>query len=227
MHAIIPAAGEGSRMRELTDDTPKPMLKVNGFPLIEYALQDVVHLGADRIVVVVGEMRDQIQDHVTMEWKGVNVRYVIQPEPTGLADAIGMASNDVEDDVIIRLPDEIFMANLAHAVAEYKLYDPDGMLVTERVPDVWRYAEVHADDGEVLRTVEKPDAPVGNLAETGMYIFDKEFVDIARHSQYERLQDVTSMFISTGAQVRHSMLRGRRVNVNTPKDIERAEEMLG
>src|SRR5581483_11924302 len=91
MQAVIMAAGRGSRMKELTADTPKSMILANGKPLIEYKL-DVLPKEVDTVIIVLNYLGDVIRNHFGDEYRGLKIKYVEQESPTaGTADAIWKA----------------------------------------------------------------------------------------------------------------------------------------
>src|ERR1051325_6435242 len=91
MQAVIMAAGRGSRMKELTETTPKSMLRVNNKPLLEYKL-DVLPKEVTDVVIVVKYLGDVIRNHFGSEYRGMKIHYVEQESPTaGTADAVWKA----------------------------------------------------------------------------------------------------------------------------------------
>lgn len=87
MQAVILAAGRGKRLRPLTDSRPKPLIRLNGKPMIGYIL-DTLPDSIDEIVIVIGYRGTQIQKYVGASWKDIPVRYVIQARPLGSYDAL-------------------------------------------------------------------------------------------------------------------------------------------
>src|SRR3990167_1526948 len=79
MKAVILAAGEGQRMRPLSLLTPKPLLRVNGKPIIEYALEALPR-EVDEVIIAVKYLGQQIKKHIGKEYKGRKIRYVLGSE---------------------------------------------------------------------------------------------------------------------------------------------------
>ncbi|ESS04761.1 MAG: dTDP-glucose pyrophosphorylase, partial [uncultured archaeon A07HR67] len=88
MKAVVLAAGKGTRLRPLTDDKPKGMVEVAEKPLITHCFDQLIDLGADELVVVVGYMKEQIIDHYGDAYEGVPITYTHQREQKGLAHAL-------------------------------------------------------------------------------------------------------------------------------------------
>jgi|GEM_PF-286594 len=87
LYAFVFAAGRGSRLRPYTDDTPKPLLTVDGDPLIASSLRAATDAGVDAIVVVVGYRADDVRRELGIQFSGVPLAYVEQTEREGLAHA--------------------------------------------------------------------------------------------------------------------------------------------
>ena len=97
MQTVVLAAGQGTRMRPLTDATPKPMLRAAGRPLLEHTLDRAADAGASRFVVVVGYEADQVRDHFGDSHRGLDIDYPEQTAQRGTADAVRAAAPELED----------------------------------------------------------------------------------------------------------------------------------
>src|SRR3989344_539802 len=96
MKAIILAAGEGIRMRPLTNNTPKPMLLLKGKPLLEHIIESLPKQ-VNEIILVVGYLHHQIHNHFHHFFEGFKIDYVIQSEKTGTYDALKLCSHLLDD----------------------------------------------------------------------------------------------------------------------------------
>lgn len=97
MHAFVFAAGRGTRLRPYTDVTPKPLLEIDGEPILRRLLRAVADAGVERIVVVVGYRADEVVDRVGRSIDGVPIAYAHQRERKGLAHAVCRAAEDGYD----------------------------------------------------------------------------------------------------------------------------------
>ncbi|MDP7634483.1 MAG: nucleotidyltransferase family protein, partial [Candidatus Latescibacteria bacterium] len=112
--AVLPVAGLGARLRPHTHTRPKPLLHVAGKPIIGHILDQLVPLGVDRIVLIVGYMGDRIVEYVRSRDEFSQVEFVEQTELLGLGHAISLARPVVEDDpMLIVYGDTIFRADLS------------------------------------------------------------------------------------------------------------------
>ena len=93
MQAVILAAGRGTRMKELTENSPKALLEVAGRPLLQYAL-DTLPNDVDEVVIIVGYLGGMIHDRFGPEYYGKRLLYVEQEELNGTAGALSLAKHD-------------------------------------------------------------------------------------------------------------------------------------
>lgn len=232
MHGIVPAAGEGTRLGALTDDRPKPLVEVAGRPLIEYGLDALVDLGVEGIVVVIGYRGGAIVDHVGGAYRDTPVTYVHQPERRGLGDAVHRARAAVSGPVVVHNADNIIDADLTRVV-EARCDGADGAILVESA-DRERAATtgvVEVDDGRVTGVVEKPDDPPSTLITTGCYVLPAAvghacaLVQPGPTGEVE-LTAAVDLLARAGYEIVPIEADSWRVNVNTPRDIERATSRL-
>lgn len=179
MHAIILAAGEGSRLRPFTADKPKPMIRVGNKPIVQHALEALVANGVRDVTVVLGYQRAKVQSHLGdgQRW-GARIRYAFQDVLAGTAAALALAPP----------PDGPFLVlggdNLVDAAAIKSLLGAPGSgpaLVVDRAADPRRYGVVTLRNGQVGALAEKPRDPASEWVNTGLYRFPASFhADVRR-----------------------------------------------
>ena len=89
--AIVMAAGEGRRLRPITERWPKPVLPIDGKPVVVTLLKELADAGCERAWVVTGHLAEQVEELVTGSEPGLEIQFVRQPEPLGSADAVSRA----------------------------------------------------------------------------------------------------------------------------------------
>lgn len=168
MKAIIPLAGKGTRLRPHTHITPKPLLQVGGRPVMSYILDDLIELGIDEIVFVVGYLGDTIRAYIADEYPQITAHYVVQEVQDGTAGAIKLAEPWADEDLLILFVDTLFDADLSLV----KRLGPEyaGIIWAKEVEDYQRYGVILTDAGATMKKiVEKPKEPVSKLANIGLY----------------------------------------------------------
>jgi glucose-1-phosphate thymidylyltransferase len=234
MKAVVLAAGEGTRLRPLTEDKPKGMVEVNGKPILTYCFEQLVELGADELVVVVGYLKQNIIDHYGDEFKNVPITYAHQREQQGLAHALLTVEEHIDDEFMLMLGDNIFQANLTDVVRRQREDRADAAFLVEEVPwdDASRYGVCDTNKyGEVTDVVEKPEDPPSNLVMTGFYMFTPaifhacHLVQPSNRGEYE-ISEAIDLLLQSGRTIDAIPLDGWRIDIGYPEDREDAETRL-
>ena len=164
MKAIIPVAGQGTRLRPHTHTTPKVLLHVAGKPIVGHILDQLVTLGVSDLVMVVGYRGDMVQDYVNRHYD-FQAEFVEQRELLGLGHAILQTREAVQEGPgLIVLGDTVFRANL-----DPVLNSKEALIGVKPVEDPRRFGIAELEGNRITRLVEKPDHPSSNLAIVGIY----------------------------------------------------------
>ncbi len=207
MHAIIPVAGIGTRLRPHTFTHPKVLLNVAGKPILAHILDKLIGEGVTSATIVVGHMSERIIEYVQASYPGLPVDFVEQDMPLGLGHAIYTARGALKDKpVLIILGDTIFEVDLRPVLKK-----PVTALGVKTVEDPRRFGVAEMVDGTITRLIEKPERPTSNLAVVGLYHIHntpllrsclEEVVsrDIRTKGEYQ-LTDVLQMMIDRGERM--------------------------
>jgi glucose-1-phosphate thymidylyltransferase len=164
MKAIIPVAGEGTRLRPHTHTTPKVLVNVAGKPILGHILESLIAVGVDEVVLIVGYRGQQVTDYVTNNFN-LKVHVVHQEKLLGLGHAIYLASEQLTGGPgLIILGDTIFECSL-----ESVLKGGVCSIGVKEVEDPRRFGVVVVENGFIKGLMEKPDPPPSNLAIVGLY----------------------------------------------------------
>ncbi|MEF8778528.1 MAG: bifunctional sugar-1-phosphate nucleotidylyltransferase/acetyltransferase [Natronomonas sp.] len=223
MQAVILAAGEGTRMRPLTETIPKPMLPVADRPLCAHTADAAVAAGASELVVVVGYEADAVRAFFGDEYRGVPVSTAVQKEQRGTADAVRAARNQLDGSFVVLNGDNLYDPEDIET-----LFDASPAIAAITVDEPQNYGVLSTtDDGNrVTDIVEKPENPASNLANAGAYAFPEraiEWLDVgeSERGEYE-LTDVVARVIET-ANVTPVTL-SRWLDVGRPWELLAANE---
>jgi glucose-1-phosphate thymidylyltransferase len=231
MDAVIPAAGRGSRLGELTADRPKGLVDVAGRPLLAHVFETAVDAGADALVVIVGYEAAQIVDRFGDAFAGVPITYVHQRERLGLGHAVLQAEPHVDGTFLLVNGDNVFAGSVAPAVEAVE--GADAVLAVEEVSSAVATTTgvIETDEaGRVTGIVEKPDDPPSTLVTTGCYVLPEDVFHAcallrpSAEGEYQ-LSEAVGLLVRAGYEVT-TIWVGERVNVNTPDDVERAAELV-
>jgi NDP-sugar pyrophosphorylase family protein len=170
MQCVILAAGKGTRMKELTHTTPKPMITVFGRPLLEYHLDflpDVI----DEVIFVVGYLGNKICEHFGSEWKGRKITYVEQTKLNGTAGAIHLAKEKVKGNFLVTMGDDLYCKEDLTALTQHPL-----SLLGYFTNNAEAFGLVTIDDSHhLLGVLERPHGFSEGLINTGAYMLNDAF----------------------------------------------------
>lgn len=165
MKAVIPVAGVGTRLRPHTHTIPKALIHVAGKPIIGYILDELVRLGVEDVILVIGYLGDQILQYVTQEYTFRRLDHVEQKDRRGLGHAISLTEPLVEEEPVLMVyGDTIFEGDLRNGIDDRV----DGKIGVKAVEDPRRFGVVQVEGNRIIRLVEKPPQFVSNLAIAGV-----------------------------------------------------------
>jgi glucose-1-phosphate thymidylyltransferase len=234
MKAVVLAAGEGTRLRPLTEDRPKGMVEIDGKPILTHCFEQLAELGADEFVVVVGYLKQEIISHFGDEFEGIPITYTHQREQKGLAHALLCAEEYIEDDFMLMLGDNLFQANLDDVVRRQREDRADAAFLVEEVPweEASRYGVCVTNDyGEITEVVEKPEDPPSNLVMTGFYTFSPAILHACKLVQPSNrgeleISEAIHLLIQSGRTIDAIAIDGWRMDIGYPEDRDEAERRL-
>jgi glucose-1-phosphate thymidylyltransferase len=210
------------------------MVEINDKPILTHCFEELVELGAEELLVVVGYKKQAIINHYEDEFRGVPITYTHQREQQGLAHALLTVEEHIEDDFMLLLGDNIFEANLDDVVDAHRREGHDAAFLVEEVPwdEASRYGVCATnDDGAITAVVEKPDEPPSNLVMTGFYTFTPAILDACHlvqpsdRGEYE-LSDAIDLLIRSGRTIDATTMEGWRTDIGYPEDRDAAERRL-
>lgn len=163
MKALIPLAGQGTRLFPHTKKRQKALLPVCGKPVLDHVLQPFLEAGIRDISLVIGYLGDQIKDHMR-KYSDLQIRYIVQPQQRGLGEAVFLGLEDESEPMVIVLSDTILEMDFWGFI-----HEEGNLLGVMEVDDPRRFGVVETEGRQILSMVEKPATPISNLAISGIY----------------------------------------------------------
>jgi len=179
MKGLILSGGKGTRLRPLTYTRAKQLVPVANKPVLFYGIEALVEAGIRSIGIVVGDTAEEIRAAVGdgSPW-GIDVTYIEQDAPRGLAHAVLISQDFIKDDpFVVYLGDNLLNKSIRPFVQQFVKERPAAQILLAHVPDPQMFGVAELDGNRVIRLIEKPAKPKSDLALVGVYMFGSEIFD--------------------------------------------------
>ncbi|MEV6164080.1 glucose-1-phosphate thymidylyltransferase [Streptomyces sp. NPDC052052] len=174
MKALVLSGGAGTRLRPITHTSAKQLVPVANKPVLFYGLEAISEAGITEVGIIVGDTAQEIREAVGDGSRfGVEVTYIPQDEPLGLAHAVLIAREFLgDDDFVMYLGDNFIVGGITGLVEEFRSDRPDAQILLTQVPNPTSFGVAELDaEGRVASLEEKPKEPKSDLALVGVYLF--------------------------------------------------------
>ena len=178
--AVILAGGFGTRLKPLTDTTPKPMLPVAGEPNLVRLCEHLCKNGFLSAVVTLKYLPEKIKEKLSDSCRGVDLYYSYEDEPLGTAGAVKAVSRLLRDDFLVISGDAVCTLDLAAAYEAHKKSGAAATIITHTVKKPLQYGVAVCDgNGRITAFCEKPSwqQVISDKANTGIYFLSKRALD--------------------------------------------------
>jgi mannose-1-phosphate guanylyltransferase len=179
--AVILVGGEGTRLRPLTERTPKPMLPLLDRPLLSYTFDHLRSAGVRRAVLACGYLPTAIESHFGSAYDGLALDYRVEPEPLGTGGAIRFAAEESGGTFLALNGDSLRTAPIRELVEFHRACRASATILLTRVSDPARYGLVRVDtSGRVRGFVEKPrpEQIDTDLINAGLYVLEPDVLEL-------------------------------------------------
>ncbi|MFC1528596.1 sugar phosphate nucleotidyltransferase [Candidatus Latescibacterota bacterium] len=237
MKAVILAAGKGTRMKELTKTTPKPMVYINNKPILEYIIRFIQNAGITDIGIVVGYKQSIVQDYFKDgSLFDVSITYIEQNVQNGTGAALHLAKYFASDEPFFFSFGDVLTPkeNYTGMFDYYEKASCNFLLGLNIVDDPYRGAAVYLDDdNNIVRMIEKPPKGTSttNLNNAGIMVLSNDIFEytsrlkLSARGEYE-LTDVFSMLRDDGRNLKGYPLSGYWKDIGTPEDLKAINELF-
>src|ERR671928_1891078 len=228
LKGLILSGGRGTRLRPITHTSAKQLVPVANRPVLFYGIQAMADAGIRQVGIIIApetgdETRAAAGDGSQF---GVEITYIVQDEPAGLAHAVLTAEPFLGDaPFVMYLGDNLLQGGISGLVKAFTTNRPDALILLTPVRDPEHYGVAELDGDRVVALAEKPPEPRTNLALVGVYMFTALIHDAARaiapsaRGELE-ITDAIQHLVNTGARVEPHIVEGWW------KDTGRLDDML-
>ena len=205
MKAVVMAGGEGTRLRPLTSNQPKPMVPIVGKPCMEHILELLERHGFDDVIVTLAFMPQAIRSYFgDGESLGLSIGYSVEESPLGTAGSVRLASGKLDDTVLVISGDALCDIDLARLVEFHKEHGAAVTIGLKSVENPLEFGIVVTDeDGRIERFLEKPSwgQVFSDTINTGIYVLEPE---VLKHVPKDRPYDFSNCLLYTSPSPRDS-----------------------
>jgi glucose-1-phosphate thymidylyltransferase len=233
MKGLILSGGRGTRLRPITHTNAKQLIPIANKPVLFYGIEAIRDAGITDIGIVVGDTREEIKCAVGdgSEWD-VNVTYIEQDAPLGLAHAVLVSEKFLKgDEFVMYLGDNLIIGGISDLVAGFNKRKPNSQILLVKVPNPQSFGVAELKGGKVVSLAEKPSNPKTDLALVGVYMFDDTIfkaVKAIKPSQRGELEitDAIQWLIDNGYNVEPHLVNGWWKDTGMLDDLLEANKMV-
>ncbi|MFH1850793.1 MAG: glucose-1-phosphate thymidylyltransferase [Candidatus Neomarinimicrobiota bacterium] len=233
MKALITAGGHGTRLRPITHTQNKHLIPIANKLMLDYALEYVAEAGIREAGIVINAGDTSIRDAFGNGDKyGLNLTYIPQSAPLGLAHVVKIAQDFIGDEpFIFYLGDNILVGGVQSYIESFKSNHSNCHLVLSRVQDPNRFGVAELSGDRIIGIEEKPQAPKSDLAVTGIYIYDKSIFEAVNNIQPSargelEISDAHQYLLDHGKAVSYSVITGWWKDTGKPSDLLEANRLV-
>ena len=231
MKALVLAAGEGTRLRPLTSNIPKPLLPVAGKPFLSHVFSALQSAGVSEIALLVGWKANRIKEYYGNGSEfGLKITYLEQRERMGTANAIGHAEGSIDEPFFVVNGDVVISETDVKAMRA--MFERTGRTVlgAVTVDDPSQFGVIEEKDGRLVRIIEKPKNPPSDLINAGIFVFTPEIFELIRKTpksirgEYEITDTITTLAKQEDVLIHRMMMEW--IDVGRPWDLLTANDIF-
>jgi len=214
--ALVLAGGSGTRLRPITHTYAKQLVPVANKPVLFYGLEAIRNAGITEVGIVVGDTEPAIRAAIgSGRAFGLEVTYIRQSAPLGLAHAVLEASEFLgDDDFVMYLGDNFIVGGITAFVEEFRASRPDAHIMLTQVADPRQFGVAELDPaGQLIGLEEKPRQPKSDLALVGVYLFTPAIHEAVAHLEPSwrgelEITEAIQWLVRSGRKINSTVISG-------------------
>lgn len=220
---VIMAGGEGVRLRPLTENTPKPLLKIGNKPIIDYGVDQLIKYGIHDITISVNYLANQIQEHLgDGSNKDISIRYIHEEKKLGTIGSVSLTDGFTEECVLVMNADLLTNINIEEFYNDF--ISSGATMSVACIPYKVNipYAILDIDEKYIKSLKEKPTYTYYSNA--GIYLIKKEALTHIPHNEHFNATDLIEHIISINQKVTYFPILGYWLDIGNMNDFHKAQE---
>lgn len=222
--AVLMAGGKGERLRPLTENIPKPLLKVGDKSIIDYNIDRLISYGVEHISVTVNYLKEQIEDHFKNEREGIKIKCVREPRFLGTIGSIQFVES-FHNDTILLMNSDLF-TNIDYEDFFLHFINNDADMSVAAVPYSVNipYGIFELEGREIQGVKEKPT--YNYYANAGIYLIKKKHLNKIPKNTFFNATDFMEALIKEGSKVIRFPLMGYWIDIGKHEDYRKAQDLV-
>lgn len=220
--AVIMAGGKGERLKPLTENMPKPLLKVGGKEIISYNFDRLFHYGIVNQHVTINYQSEKITEFCSLYNNEINFNMVQEKEFLGTAGALSLVNNFENDTILLMNSDLLTNIDYEDLYQTFKEKDADMMVASIPYQVNLPYAIFETNDREVISLKEKPNYTY--YANAGIYLFKKEMLAYIPENKVFNATDFMDILVSNNHSLQHYPIRSYWLDIGKHEDFDKAQK---
>lgn len=227
------AGGRGTRLRPLTFTGNKHMLPIANKPMLFYGLEHLSNAGIREVGIILGPIKEGVVEAVGDGSRfGLKVTYINQPDPLGIAHAVMISKDFLEDEPFVTyLGDNMIKQGVKPFIELFEEKGSDCVIGVTPTKEPERFGVVEIENGKVVRLVEKPKQPKSNLALVGIYVFNSSIFEACKRIKPSwrgelEITDAIQELINMGKKVDVLFVEGWWKDTGKPEDLLEANQLV-
>ena len=224
LDAVLMAGGEGKRLRPLTENTPKPLLKVGGKPIIEYNIDRLAQVGVANIYLSINYLGEQLEAYFEDgSSKNIKIDYLREQKPLGTIGSVLLVEEFQHEDILVMNSDLLTNIDFADFYKSFKDANADmAVAATSYHVDV-PYAVLETDENQNVKTLkEKPRYTY--FSNAGIYIIKKKLLNMIPEGEFYDITDLMEKVIEMNYKLITYPINGYWLDIGKHEDFKKAQE---
>jgi glucose-1-phosphate thymidylyltransferase len=233
LKALIASGGRGTRLRPITHTQNKHLIPIANKPILYYAIEAAAEAGIKEIGIVHNADSQEVPKYIGdgSKW-GVNITYIPQTIPGGLAQVVQLAEKFIAGDkFIFYLGDNMLVGGVKKFVDEFENSGCNCYLTLSKVKDPERFGVPEIRHRKIIRVEEKPKKPKSRYAVAGIYLYDQNIFDAVKSLKPSprgelEISDAHTLLIKRGFKVGYTEITGWWKDTGKPTDLLEANRLI-
>ncbi|MDB4399312.1 sugar phosphate nucleotidyltransferase, partial [Akkermansiaceae bacterium] len=221
--AVVMAGGLGSRLKPLTDQIPKPLLKIGKKEIISYIIDRLYQYGICNQKITVNYLGDMIENFCKNYNKEITFEIIKETDKLGTAGALSLIENFTNDTILLLNSDLLTNINYEEFFQAFQESDADMMVASVPYDVSLPYAILDTQKGEPTISSFKEKPKYTHYASTGIYLMKKPIIRKMPKNRYFNATDLMNLVIDSSGKLVHFPITGYWLDIGRHEDLEKAQ----